>query len=148
MRVGTGRLAVFLTACIVGMAVFGLARKAEAGGQVTIGVTETIASYNPYADSISMGYAIWCQVYGCLGIYDYDKGDYVGMLVGRWEVDKADNNVWTFHLKQGAKRHNDGKELTSEDVCIRSTGSTTIHKASRSRTSARSRIYWRSTSTR
>jgi peptide/nickel transport system substrate-binding protein len=116
MKVGTGRLAVFLTACIVGMAVFGLARKAEAGGQVTIGVTETIASYNPYADSISMGYAIWCQVYGCLGTYDYDKGDYVGMLVERWEVDKADNNVWTFHLKQGAKRHNDGKEFTSEDV--------------------------------
>ena len=56
-------------------------------------MTETIASYNPYADSISMGYAIWCQVYGCLGIYDYDKGDYVGMLAERWEVDEADKNL-------------------------------------------------------
>ena len=93
-----------------------LARNAEAGGQVTIGVTETIASHNPYADSISMGYAIWCQVYGCLGIYDYEKGDYVGMLVERWEVDKADKNVWTFHLKRGLKRQNDGVELTADDV--------------------------------
>ena len=103
-------------ASIAGMAIFGLARNAAAGGQVTIGVTETIASYNPYADSISMGYGIWCQVYGCLGIYDYDKGDYVGMLTERWEVDKADKNIWTFHLKRGVKRQNDGKELTAADV--------------------------------
>ena len=53
---------------------------------------------------------------GCLGIYDFDKGDYVGMLVERWEVDKADNNVWTFHLKRGLKRQNDGMELTADDV--------------------------------
>ena len=103
-------------ASVAAAATFGLARNAEAGGQVTIGVTETIASYNPYADSISMGYAIWCQVYGCLGIYDYEKGDYVGMLVERWEVDKADKNVWTFHLKRGVKRQNDGMEFTSADV--------------------------------
>ena len=59
---------------------------------------------------------IWCQVYGCLGIYDFEKGEYVGMLAERWEVDKADNNVWTFHLKRGVKRQNDGKELTADDV--------------------------------
>ena len=50
------------------------------------------------------------------GLYDFDKGEYVGMLADRWEVDKADNNVWTFHLKRGLKRHNDGKELTADDV--------------------------------
>ena len=110
------RLALFFMASVAGTALFGAARNAEAGGQVTVGVTETIASYNPYADSISMGYAIWCQVYGCLGIYDYDKGDYVGMLAERWEVDEADKNIWTFHLKHGVKRQNDGKELTAEDV--------------------------------
>ena len=38
------------------------------------------------------------------------------MLVERWEVDKADKNVWTFHLKRGLKRQNDGVELTSADV--------------------------------
>lgn len=116
MKASCRRLALILMASVAATATFGLARNAEAAGQVTIGVTETIASYNPYADSISMGYAIWCQVYGCLGIYDYEKGDYVGMLVDRWEVDKADKNVWTFHLKRGLKRQNDGVELTSADV--------------------------------
>lgn len=115
MKTSSRRLALILMAS-VSAATFGLARDAKAGGQVTIGVTETIASYNPYADSISMGYAIWCQVYGCLGIYNYEKGDYVGMLVDRWEVDKADKNVWTFHLKRGLKRQNDGVEFTSADV--------------------------------
>jgi peptide/nickel transport system substrate-binding protein len=116
MKASSRRFALILMASVAAAATFGLARNAEAGGQVTIGVTETIASYNPYADSISMGYAIWCQVYGCLGIYDYEKGDYVGMLVERWEVDKADKNVWTFHLNRGVKRHNDGVEFTSADV--------------------------------
>ena len=94
----------------------GCAGNAAARGHVAVGVTETIASFNPYADSISLGYGIWCQVYGCLGIYDFAKGEYVGMLAERWEVDKADNNVWTFHLKRGVKRQYDGKELTADDV--------------------------------
>ncbi len=117
MKMRSGRIASIMTASIAGAAVFGLGvGSAEAKGQVTVGVTETIASFNPFADSISMGYAIWCQVYGCLGIYDFAKGEYVGMLAERWEVDKNDNNVWTFHLKRGMKRHNDGKELSAEDV--------------------------------
>jgi peptide/nickel transport system substrate-binding protein len=106
-----------LTASIAGAAVLGLgAGNVVARSQVAVGVTETIASFNPYADSISMGYAIWCQVYGCLGVFDFKKGEYVGMLAERWEVDKNDNNIWTFHLKRGMKRHNDGKELTADDV--------------------------------
>jgi peptide/nickel transport system substrate-binding protein len=112
-----GRIAQLTSATIAGLAMLGLcAGGAEARGRVTVGVTETIASFNPYADSISMGYGIWCQVYGCLGIYDFDKGEYVGMLAERWEVDKAANNVWTFHLKHGVKRQNDGRELSAADV--------------------------------
>src|SRR5215475_294843 len=116
MKLATRRLALLLMGSIARTGTFGFATSAQASGQVTIGVTETIASYNPYADSISMGYAIWCQVYGCLGFFDYNKGDYVGMLAERWEVDKADKNIWTFHLKRGVKRQNDGKEFTADDV--------------------------------
>ena len=148
MKVSSRHLALILMASVAATATFGLARNAEAGGQVTIGVTETIASYNPYADSISMGYAIWCQVYGCLGIYDYEKGDYVGMLVERWEVDKADKNVWTFHLKRGVKRQNDGVEFTSADVVHSVDRINNDHRASRSRTSVRSRTSSRSTGIR
>ena len=110
------RLAFVMAASIAGAALSGPVGTANAGGRVTVGVTETIASHNPFADSISLGYGIWCQVYGCLGVFDYEKGDYVGMLAERWEVDKADKNIWTFHLKRGVKRQNDGKELSAQDV--------------------------------
>lgn len=109
----------FAAAAVAGTALIGVStigQPAMAAGQITIGVTETIASFNPYGDSISMGYAIWCQVYGCLGRYDFDKADYVGMLAESWETDKKDPNIWTFHLKHGVKRQHDGKELTADDV--------------------------------
>lgn len=83
---------------------------------VVIGATETISSHNPHGDSISMGYGVWCQVYGCLGTYSFAKGTYVGMLAESWEVDPNDPTIWIFHLRKGVKRHNDGKELTAEDV--------------------------------
>ncbi len=89
---------------------------AAATSQVTVGVTETIASYDPYADSVSLAYGIWCQVLGCLGIYDFDKGDYVGLLAQSWENDKTDPNIWIFHLKHGVKRQHDGKEFSAADV--------------------------------
>ena len=90
MKTRSGRIAPIMTASIAGAAIFGLcAGNAAAKGQVTVGVTETIASFNPYADSVSLAYGIWCQVFGCLGIYDFDKGEYVGMLAERWEVDKS-----------------------------------------------------------
>lgn len=117
MKIRSGCIAPIMTAAMAGAAMLGLcAGNAEARSQVAVGVTETIASYNPYADSVSLAYGIWCQVFGCLGIYSFDKGEYVGMLAERWEVDKTDNNVWTFHLKRGVKRHNDGRELTADDV--------------------------------
>jgi peptide/nickel transport system substrate-binding protein len=100
----------------VALCLFATATSANAQTRVTVGVTETISSHNPHGDSISMGYAIWCQVYGCLGTYDFEKGDYVGMLAERWEVNKDNPNEWTFYLRKGMKRHNDGKELTAEDV--------------------------------
>jgi peptide/nickel transport system substrate-binding protein len=88
---------------------------AASRSEVAIGVTETIASHNPYADSIAMGSAVWCQVYGCLGVYDFDKGDYVGRMAESWETDKKDHNVWIFHLRHGMKRQHDGRELTAAD---------------------------------
>lgn len=87
---------------------------ADAKTRVVVGATETVSSHNPHGDSISMGYGIWCQVYGCLGTYDFSKGAYVGMLAERWEV--KDPNTWIFYLRKGMKRHNDGREMTSADV--------------------------------
>ena len=106
--------------CCVSAAVLGTlvlaGSPARAETRVAVGVTETVSSFNPHGDSISLGYGIWCQVYGCLGIYDFTKGEYVGMLATSWEVDKKDPRIWTFHLKKGMKRQHDGRELTSTDV--------------------------------
>jgi peptide/nickel transport system substrate-binding protein len=53
--------------------------------RISIGVTETMETFNPYGDSVSLMYSVWCQVLGCLGTYDFDKGQHVGLLVERWE---------------------------------------------------------------
>ncbi|MGZ8533147.1 MAG: hypothetical protein ACXW6J_21540, partial [Candidatus Binatia bacterium] len=54
--------------------------------RISIGVTETMDTFNPYADSVSLMYSVWCQVLGCLGTYDFDKGQHVGLVLERWEV--------------------------------------------------------------
>ena len=59
----------------------GSPRSLDAQTRVAIGVTETMETYNPYGDSVALLYSIWCQVMGCLGTYDFDKGENVGMLV-------------------------------------------------------------------
>jgi hypothetical protein len=52
--------------------------------RISIGVTETMETFNPYADSVSLMYSVWCMVLGCLGTYDFDKGQHVGLLVENW----------------------------------------------------------------
>lgn len=92
------------------------ARTADAKTTVTVAVTNDFSTWNPYGDSTAVIYGIWCEVYGCLGTYDFKTGDYVGMLAKSWEVDKKNHNIWIFHLRHGLKRQVDGKELTAEDV--------------------------------
>ena len=49
-----GRITSVMMASVAGAALWSIsAGKAEAKGQVAVGVTETIASFNPFADSIS-----------------------------------------------------------------------------------------------
>ena len=79
---------------------------AGAQTRVSIGVTETMDTHNPYGDSVALMYGIWCQVYGCLTRYSFDKGDYVGMLAERWEI--KDPTTWIFYLPKDAKFH-DGR---------------------------------------
>jgi peptide/nickel transport system substrate-binding protein len=89
---------------------------AKAETAVNIGVVNDFAGWNPYADSTSQMYMIWCQTYGCLGIFNTNSGEYEPLLAESWETDKADPRIWYFHLRHGLKRHHDGKELTAADV--------------------------------
>jgi len=101
--------------------------QATAKSRVTMGVTETLTGYNPHADSVALGYALWCQVYGCLGTWDFKKAEYVGILAESWEI--KDPNTWVFRLKKGIMRHDGKAELTSADV---------VHSINRIRTDPRS----------
>jgi len=81
--------------------------------RISIGVTETMDTFNPYADSVSLMYSVWCQVLGCLGTYDFDKGQHVGLVLESWEV--KDPNNWIFHVRKGLKFHN-GTPVTARDI--------------------------------
>src|SRR6266508_1269292 len=81
--------------------------------RISIGVTETMETFNPYGDSVSLMYSVWCMVLGCLGTYDFDKGQHVGLLVEKWEV--KDPKTWLFHLRKDNRFH-DGSPVTAEDV--------------------------------
>jgi peptide/nickel transport system substrate-binding protein len=80
---------------------------------VAIGITETIESQDPYADSVALLYGIWCEVLGCLVTYDFDKNDYAPSLAESWDVENP--TTWVFHLRQDVTWH-DGSPFTSADV--------------------------------
>src|SRR5437667_9753375 len=89
---------VFLVAIFVFAFAFRSWPLAAAETRISIGVTETMETFNPYGDSVALMYSVWCQVLGCLGTYDFDKGQYVGLLVEKWEVKDPKN--WLFHLRK------------------------------------------------
>src|SRR5581483_10099936 len=109
----TFHLSVALIA--VGLSVLCAAGHADAqtNSRVNIAVTETSDTYNPYGDSNSLMYGVWCHVYGCLIEYDFDKADYTGLLAQSWEV--ADPKTWVFHLRRDILWQN-GEPLRAADV--------------------------------
>ena len=88
--------------------------QAQKKTRVTVGVTETVGAYNPHSDSVALMYAVWCQVYGCLGSWNFQKAADVGMLAESWTI--PDTNTWVFKLKKGLMRHDGKAELTAADV--------------------------------
>src|SRR6185295_4112771 len=47
---------------------------------MTISATEPMTTDNPYGDSSSPVYSLWCHTYGCLGRYDYTQKKPIGIL--------------------------------------------------------------------
>ena len=68
--------------------------RAQTQRSVNVAVTETSDTHDPYGDSNSLMYGVWCHVYGCLIQYDFDKADYVGLLAQSWET--PDPKTWIF----------------------------------------------------
>jgi len=85
----------------------------DAQTRVSVGVTETMETHNPYGDSVSLLYGIWSEVTGPFCTYDYEKGAFEGRLAERWEVKEP--TTWIFHLNRNYK-FNDGSPVTADDV--------------------------------
>jgi peptide/nickel transport system substrate-binding protein len=81
--------------------------------RVSIGVTETIETHNPYGDSVSLLYGIYSEVTGPFCTYNYTKGDFEGRLAERWKVENP--TTWIFSLNKNYK-FNDGSPVTADDV--------------------------------
>ena len=101
----------FVAACCAAM--LGFAPQAGAK-TLKISLTAAMTTKNPYGDSSAQWYSIWCQVYGCLGYYDWKTKTYVGQLADKWEL--VDDKTWRFHLRTDLKRHDGGPGPTAADV--------------------------------
>src|SRR5215475_8100610 len=101
--------------------------QSSAASRVTIAVTETIASVNPYADSVLLMYNIWCQTYGCMTHYDPATQAYTSDFFESWAIE--DPNTWVFTMRPGLKRHN-GEPVIAEDF---------VHSINRIKTDPQSR---------
>ena len=104
------------TALVVLMSPAWVAKPANAASTVSVAIATNFISRNPYGDSTAQIYGIWCQIYGCLGIYDPETQTVRGLLAEKWEIDPADQKSWIITLRKGLKRHKDGRELKAEDV--------------------------------
>ena len=77
-----GRRKTILIIVLIALMVAGMHSRSAAESRVSIGVTETMETFNPYGDSVSLLYGIWCQVMGCLGTYDEKSGSWRLTLTG------------------------------------------------------------------
>ncbi len=109
MRSSRGYMVIFAALALL------LCNSVESGAQtrVSIGVTETIETHNPYGDSVSLLYGIFSEVTGPFCTYNYAKGDFEGRLAERWKVENP--TTWNFYLSKNYK-FNDGTTVTAEDV--------------------------------
>lgn len=128
MKTAIARNSLPLAAVVLGGVCMATApAEAQQRTRVSVGVTETIASHNPYADSVSLMYTVFCQTYGCFFDRDYTAQVYTSRLVETWEV--KDPTTWVFNLRKDIKRSN-GEPVVAADV---------IHSINRAKNDAQSR---------
>ena len=102
-------LIIFLAAA----AILGNSGFANSQTRITVGVTETIDTHNPYGDSVSLMYGIWSEITGPFCTYSYAKGDFEGRLAEKWKVENP--TTWIFSLNKNYK-FNDGSPVSADDV--------------------------------
>ena len=105
----------FLALMVAGLALSMAATTALAQKKtrVTIGVTETMETHNPYGDSVALLYGIYTELTGPLCKYNWKDGKWEPRLAKSWTVE--DPNNWLFELDQRYK-FNDGSPVTADDI--------------------------------
>ena len=89
------------------------------GGVLRIGMTAADIPYTPgQPDQGGEGYRfIGYQLYDALINWDLSQGEQLPNLIPglaeSWEVSKADNTKWIFHLRRGVKFH-DGSDFNAD----------------------------------
>lgn len=81
---------------------------------LTITTTSALTTTNPYAETATESFFIWCQVYGCLGRIDFVTKELKPILLEEWEA--VEPTRWRFTLRTDLKRHDGGPGPTSKDV--------------------------------
>jgi peptide/nickel transport system substrate-binding protein len=110
-RLQTTILALFVAGLALSLAATtALAQKKT---RVTIGVTETMETHNPYGDSVALLYGIYTELAGPLCKYNWNDGKWEPRLAKSWKV--LDPNTWVFELDQRYK-FNDGSPVTAHDI--------------------------------
>ena len=109
---------LFLAGAVMALVLIGAMPGVNAQTRVSIGVTETMETFNPYGDSVTLLYGIWCEMYGCLGTYDFEKGDYVGILAERWETTDDPEELQLYACRCGSPKCR-GTMLDREAVDVR-----------------------------
>ena len=105
----------FLALVVAGLAL-GLAANAalaQKKTRVSVGVTETMETFNPYGDSVALLYGIYTEMSGPLCKYNWKVAKWEPRLAKSWTVE--DPNNWLFELDQRYK-FNDGSPVTAEDI--------------------------------
>ena len=115
-------LLVLVTCTLLGVLTWQPAAEAQGrGGVLRIGMTAADIPYTPgQPDQGGEGYRfIGYQMYDALINWDLSQGDRLPDLVPglaeSWEVSKADNTKWIFHLRRDVKFH-DGSAFNADAV--------------------------------
>lgn len=107
----TALLALGITGLVLGLVTnTALAQKKT---RVTIGVTETMETHNPYGDSVALLYGIYTGLSGPLCKYNWKDGKYEPALAKSWRVE--DPNTWVFELDE-RYTFQDGSPVTAADI--------------------------------
>ena len=89
-----------------------MADEPQAGGVLNYYITNPVA-IEPFGAEENQGVEVMFNTFDPLCVFDWDKGEVVGLTAESWDVNDAADE-FTFHIRPEAKFHN-GQPVTSKD---------------------------------